>query len=74
MLALRCINSSVSIYLNHILGQMNPISTFTNLHPNKKAYEFRFYELQSRPSSDSIIYLCSDDGLVIEAETCCHIK
>jgi hypothetical protein len=29
-----------------------------------------FYELQCIVSSSSIIYLCPDDGLVIEAETC----
>ena len=32
-----------------------------------------FYELQCLASSSSIIYLRPDDGLVIEAETCCHL-
>ena len=32
-----------------------------------------FYELQCITSSNSIIYLWPDDGLVIEAETCCHL-
>jgi hypothetical protein len=38
-----------------------------------KAYETHFYELQCLASSSSIIYLRPDDGLVIEAETCCHL-
>jgi hypothetical protein len=38
-----------------------------------KAYEAHFYELQCLASSSSIIYLRPDDGLVIEAETCCHL-
>jgi hypothetical protein len=32
-----------------------------------------FYELQCLASSSSVIYLWPDDGLVIEAETCCHL-
>jgi len=32
-----------------------------------------FYELQRLASSSSTIYLLPDDGLVIEAETCCHL-
>ena len=32
-----------------------------------------FYELQCLASSSSTIYLWPDDGLVIEAETCCHL-
>jgi len=31
------------------------------------------YELQCLASSIFIIYLLPDDGLVIEAETCCHL-
>jgi hypothetical protein len=37
------------------------------------AHETHFYELQCIASSNSIIYLWPDDGLVIEAETCCHL-
>ena len=52
------------------------------IHPRWKrdlvafwAYETRFYELQciDIDTSHSIIYLWPDDGLVVEAETCCHL-
>jgi hypothetical protein len=33
-----------------------------------------FYELQCLAFSSSVIYLWPDDGLVIEAETFCHLK
>jgi hypothetical protein len=36
-------------------------------------HDTNFYELQCLASSDSIIYLRPDDGLVIEAKTCCHL-
>ena len=36
-------------------------------------HETHFYELQFLASSESIIYLWPDDGLVREAETCCHL-
>ena len=38
-----------------------------------KTDETYFYKLQCVASSKSIIYLWSDDGLAIEAETCCHL-
>jgi hypothetical protein len=34
---------------------------------------FIFFKLQCISSSNSIIYLWPDNGLVIEAETCCHL-
>jgi hypothetical protein len=37
------------------------------------AYEPYFYELQCLASSSSAVYLWPDDGLVVEAETCCHL-
>ena len=36
-------------------------------------YRDSFYELQCVASSSSTIYLWPDDGLVIKAETCCHL-
>jgi len=39
----------------------------------QKACETYFYEIQCLASSNSVIYLWPDDGLVIEAETCCHL-
>ena len=33
-----------------------------------------FYELQCLASSSSTIYFWPDDSLVVEAETCCHLK
>jgi len=38
MSAIRSMNSYVNTYLKHILSQLNPICTFTNLHLNKKAF------------------------------------
>jgi len=38
-----------------------------------QAYETHFYGLQCLAFSSSVICLWPDDGLVIEAETCCHL-
>jgi hypothetical protein len=56
-------NCNANIYFNHD----NQIS----LH--FKPMRLIFDELQCLASSNSIIYLWSDDGLVIDAETCCHL-
>jgi len=35
--------------------------------------ETQFYKLQCLASASSTIYLWPDDGLVVEAKTCCHL-
>ena len=53
MPAIRSMNSYANTYLKHILSQLNPICTFTNLHPNKKA--FGTVEADLHPFMPSVI-------------------